>query len=159
MSDGSLYPSTNSKKEEGRKEEENHHRGKCILLFSICFFRAAYCLKKTVGGIYSASHWRGSWVSMASCVTSHMIQCSRGLGRFMFHILLLNKQWAPWNNICRQSPLTLPSALPYQAGPPRRSIRGCDLHVQSRDTTVERRLEHHTGQRLGCFHAATQETY
>lgn len=35
----------------------------------------------------------------------------------MFHILLLNKQRAPRNNICSQSELTLPSAPPCQPGP------------------------------------------
>lgn len=35
----------------------------------------------------------------------------------MFHILLLNKQRAPQNNICSQSELTLPSAPPCQPGP------------------------------------------
>lgn len=35
----------------------------------------------------------------------------------MFHILLLNKQRAPRNNICSQSELTLPSAPPCQPDP------------------------------------------
>lgn len=42
----------------------------------------------------SAPHWTGSWINMTVCMTSHMIRC-RGLGRFMLHILLLNKLWAP----------------------------------------------------------------
>lgn len=63
---------------------------------------------------------------MTSWMTSHMIQC-RGLGRFMFHILLLNKLGGPQKNICRQSWLALPSASLCQPD----SVSGLDLRVKA----------------------------
>lgn len=78
----------------------------------------------------------------------------------MFHILLLNKQRAPRNNICSQSELTLPSAPPCQPGPlhaapgaegppPPRWKPGC---CGGQWDSV-----HHTGSGSGCFHAAPRK--
>lgn len=98
---------------------------------------------------YSVPHRTGSRINMTSCMTSHMIQC-RGLGRFMFHILLLNKPWAPRK--------TSAGNLERPSRQPRRASRTAAAAASACERKQERRPPHHKGQESGQIPMLLPET-